>query len=57
MTLTYPALAAARQVFWLVIGADKRDALSRLLKGDESIPAGRIEARDGLVIADPSAAG
>jgi len=57
MTLTYPALAGARRVFWLVIGDDKREALSRLLEGDKSIPAGRVEAHDALVIADPSAAG
>ncbi len=57
MTLTYPALAAARRVFWLVTGEDKRDALSRLLEGDRSIPAGRVGARDGVVIADRAAAG
>src|SRR5438093_9992034 len=39
MTLTYPALASARRVLWLVTGEDKRDALARLLAGDESIPA------------------
>jgi 6-phosphogluconolactonase len=57
MTLTYPALADARRVFWLVTGDDKRDALARLLEGDRSIPAGRVDARDAIVIADPSAAG
>jgi 6-phosphogluconolactonase len=44
-------------VFWLVTGEDKRDALSRLLEGDRSIPAGRVDARDGVVIADRAAAG
>jgi 6-phosphogluconolactonase len=57
MTLTYPALAAARRVFWLVSGEKTRDALSRLLAGDPSIPAGRVKARDPLVIADRAAAG
>ena len=57
MTLTYPALAAARRVFWLVAGETTRDALSRLLEGDTSIPAGRVRARDPLVIADRAAAG
>jgi 6-phosphogluconolactonase len=56
MTLTYPALAAARQVFWLVAGADKRDALAKLLAGDPSIPAGRVDAPDALVLADRAAA-
>jgi 6-phosphogluconolactonase len=56
MTLTFPALAAAREVFWLVTGADKRDALARLLAGDRSIPAGRVYAADGLVLAERAAA-
>jgi 6-phosphogluconolactonase len=56
MTLTYPALAAGRQVFWLVVGEDTRDALAKLLDGDLSIPAGRVHAHDGLVIADRAAA-
>jgi 6-phosphogluconolactonase len=56
MTLTYPALAAVRQVFWLVAGDDKRDALAKLLAGDPSIPAGRVEAAEGLVLADRPAA-
>jgi len=57
MTLTYPALANARSVFWLVAGEDKRDALAKLLAGDHSIPAGRVDAADGLVLADHAAAG
>ncbi|HEX2467558.1 MAG TPA: 6-phosphogluconolactonase [Solirubrobacterales bacterium] len=57
MTLTYAALEAARRIVWLVTGADKRDALARLLDGDPSIPAGRVTARDAAVICDPAAAG
>jgi 6-phosphogluconolactonase len=57
MTLTYPALAAARSAFWLVTGADKRDALARLLRGDRSIPGGRVDAPGAIVLADPAAAG
>ncbi len=57
MTLTYPALAAARSVFWLIAGADKRDALAKLLAGDPSIPAGRVDAPGAIVLADPAAAG
>ncbi len=55
MTLTYPALARANQLLWLVTGADKQDALARLLAGDESIPAGRVLALRSLVLADESA--
>jgi 6-phosphogluconolactonase len=57
MTLTYPALAEVRQVLWLVAGEDKRDATAKLLAGDRSIPAGRVEAADGLVLADEAATG
>jgi len=56
MTLTYPALARANQLLWLVTGADKRDALAKLLAGDESIPAGRVLASRSLIMADQVAA-
>jgi len=51
MTLTYPALAAARRLLWLV-DSGKQQALDKLLAGDPSIPAGRVEAADALVITD-----
>ena len=57
MTLTYPALAAARQILWLVTGAEARDALAKLLAGDTSIPAGRVESENMLLVADEAAAG
>jgi 6-phosphogluconolactonase len=56
MTLTYPALDAAREVVWLVAGEEKRDALGRLLARDPSIPAGRVAAARQLVVADAAAA-
>lgn len=55
MTLTYPALARARQILWLVTGADKKEALTALLAGDTTIPAGRVEAAASLVLADEAA--
>src|SRR5262249_133089 len=42
MTLTYPALNRARQVLWVVTGAEKAPVLPRLMTGDHSIPAGRV---------------
>jgi 6-phosphogluconolactonase len=57
MTLTYPELTRARRLLWLVTGAEKRDPLTKLLAGDRSIPAGRVEPRDSLVLADRAAAG
>jgi 6-phosphogluconolactonase len=55
MTLTYPALARAGQLLWLVTGPDKRDALAKLLAGDESIPAVRVKGGRSLIMADESA--
>src|SRR6201988_354793 len=56
MTLTYPALARADEILWLISGSDKRDALSRLLVADPSIPAGRINRDHALILADRAAA-
>jgi len=57
MTLTYPAIDTARQIVWLVTGAEKRDALAKLLAGDPSIPAGRVQNEAMIVVADEAAAG
>jgi 6-phosphogluconolactonase len=57
MTLTYPALAAAREILWLVTGPSKREALAKLLAGDPSIPAGRVENGSMVVVADEAAGG
>jgi 6-phosphogluconolactonase len=57
MTLTYPVIDAARKVLWLVTGAEKREALAKLLAGDTSIPAGRVENGSMIVVADQAAAG
>jgi 6-phosphogluconolactonase len=56
LTLTYPVLDAANLLVWLVAGADKHDALARLLDGDTSIPAGRVEAGRSIVFTDTAAA-
>jgi len=57
MTLTYPALADARRIVWLVTGPDKREPLRKLLAGDGSIPAGQVRNENMLVVADDAAAG
>jgi 6-phosphogluconolactonase len=57
MTFTYPTLAAARQILWLVTGPKKREPLAKLLAGDGSIPAGRVENEEMTVVADEAAAG
>ena len=55
MTLTYPALAKARKIVWLITGPDKVDALKKLLAGDTTIPAGRVENDDMVIVADEAA--
>ena len=57
MTLTYPILNSARHVLWLVTGSDKVDALARLREGDTSIPAGKINRDQAVVLTDQAASG
>ncbi|MCB9866830.1 MAG: 6-phosphogluconolactonase [Phycisphaerales bacterium] len=57
MTLTYPALDRARKVLWLVTGAEKSGMLTRLIRADAGIPAGRVRQVAGVVFADTAAAG
>jgi len=56
MTLTYPVLNRARQILWVVTGAEKVDALRRLRAADPSIPGGRVEQARATVLADRAAA-
>lgn len=56
MTLTYAVLASARAILWVVTGADKAEALRRLRRGDDLIPAGRVPSGHALLLADAAAA-
>jgi len=56
MTLTYPMLNRARRVLWLVTGEEKVPMLARLMRGDRSIPAGRVNTDRAMVLADRAAA-
>ena len=56
MTLTYPILNRARSILWLVTGKDKAAALARLSEGDPTIPAGRIQRENALLLVDEAAA-
>ncbi len=55
LTLTLPVLSAARVALFLVSGESKREALKRLIAGDD-IPAARVKARRIVIIADEAAA-
>ncbi len=56
MTLTYPILNRARSILWVVTGGDKAEMLARLIRGDASIPAGRVRPDAAVVVADRAAA-
>lgn len=56
MTLTYPVLNRARRILWVVTGGEKAEMLARLVRGDVSIPGGRVRQDTALVIADREAA-
>ncbi|MBS1845427.1 MAG: 6-phosphogluconolactonase [Actinobacteria bacterium] len=56
MTLTYPALAEARQILFLVTGEEKRGPLQQVIAADPSIPAGRVTNEAITIVADEAAA-
>jgi len=56
MTLTYPVINRARQILWVVTGAEKVKALSQLQAGDTSIPGGRVARNHAVLLADQAAA-
>jgi 6-phosphogluconolactonase len=49
ITLTYPVLESSRHTAFLVAGADKRDALARVLAGERDLPAARLAPQGELV--------
>jgi 6-phosphogluconolactonase len=57
LTLTYPTIDRARQVLWVVTGAEKVDALRKLRAANPSIPGGRVRQERAVLLADRDAAG
>lgn len=57
LTLTYPAIDRARQILWVVTGAEKVEALAKLRAGNVGIPGGRIRQSRATLLADRAAAG
>lgn len=55
MTLTFRVLDRAAVRVWLVRGADKRDAVQRLLASDVTIPAGRVLQEGATLVVDAAA--
>jgi 6-phosphogluconolactonase len=56
ITLTLPVLSSTALAVFLVAGEEKREAVARLMAG-EDIPATRVAAERVVVLADPAAAG
>lgn len=56
LTLTFPVLAAAHEILWLVTGASKAEMVARLRAGDRTIPAGRVPPERAVLLADRAAA-
>ncbi len=56
VTLTYPAINAARHVLWLITGPGKREVVRLLEDGDTGIPAGRVSAPAQVLVVDRAAA-
>jgi 6-phosphogluconolactonase len=48
ITLTYPALDSSREVAFRVAGKEKRTVLGRLLGGDATLPAARLQPQGTL---------
>ena len=58
VTLTLPALAAARRIVFLASGAEKRDAVFAVFSGGSVLPAARVTAAGKAVwLIDRAAAG
>ena len=55
MTLTYPVIKRARELMFVVTGADKAAMLARLRARDHTIPAGRVDNAQTVVLADTAA--
>ncbi len=47
ISLTLPTLSRSAQVWFVVSGADKAEAVARALAGDESLPAARVHGEEG----------
>jgi 6-phosphogluconolactonase len=56
ITMTYPALESSRDIVFLVAGAGKKSILARVLGGDRTLPAARMETGGAIRIFTDKAA-
>lgn len=57
MTLTFPVLNAAREVLFVLTGADKADPIGRIRAGGSGLPAERVDGDQVEWLIDAAAAG
>lgn len=57
MTLTFPVLNAAREILFVVTGADKAEALGEIRAGGSDLPAAHVDGDQAEWIVDAAAAG
>jgi 6-phosphogluconolactonase len=55
LTFTYPAIEASRLAVFTVAGSDKREVLTRVLAGDQSLPAARVTAPEVVWLVEADA--
>ncbi len=55
MTMTRAVLERADLTIWLIAGSAKSEAVKKLLRSDQSIPAGQLELIDSVVVLDDAA--
>lgn len=56
MTLTYPLINQAEKILWIITGEEKAEMLERLLQQDPTIPAGRINQSNAIILTEECAA-
>jgi 6-phosphogluconolactonase len=56
LTFSLAYINAQPLVAFMIAGEDKRDVLARVLAGDDSLPATRVQAATTVVLADEAAA-
>ncbi|HSF52227.1 MAG TPA: 6-phosphogluconolactonase [Algoriphagus sp.] len=56
MTLTYPLINQAEKILWIITGEEKAEMLERLLQQDPTIPAGRINQNNAIILTEECAA-
>jgi len=55
MSMTYPFINRAERLLWLAVGPSKAEMCRRLAASDPTIPAGRVEPKNAILLVDREA--